>query len=422
MASHQVPRIVAARGEETGAVPRLAEEMHGPILEHLESVLASSVFRNSKRYASVLRYVVLQTLEGRADQLKERTIGIEVFGRMPDYDTSADHVVRSAVAEIRKRLAQYYQGTESSAVRIELQTGSYVPVFRTAADRAAPSTDLHPVRAVDAEVAAIARSGNAPIRGRWTAYAAAGAAALLIIALAAVLWPPAETASALDAFWRPLFSSSHQVLLCVGNLEQGQRYTTPPDAPPITLGDFHRLRSQVMHIADATTLSRIAGFLGSRGEPYRIGSQSEVTFSDLQGSSAVLIGLFNNDWTERLVGKLRFSVERTDRRVIIRDSQNQNRDDWSVDYARRFMQFTKDYALVLRVMDPKTGQMVVTAAGITVFGTQAAGVFLTSENELRKLEKVAPDGWEHKNMEIILSTDVIRGKSGLPSIVATHFW
>jgi len=99
--------------------------------DHLERILASPVFRNSKRYASVLRYVVERALEGNADRLKERTIGVDVFGRPADYDTASDHVVRSAMAEIRKRLAQYYQEDgENSELRIEVQPGSYVPQFR----------------------------------------------------------------------------------------------------------------------------------------------------------------------------------------------------------------------------------------------------------------------------------------------------
>src|SRR5512134_476872 len=98
-------------------VPVLADtpEKRDAVREHLERILVSSVFRNSRRYASVLRYVVERTLDGSADSLKERTIGIEVFGRAPDYDTTTDHAVRSAVAEIRKRLAQYYldEGAEA---------------------------------------------------------------------------------------------------------------------------------------------------------------------------------------------------------------------------------------------------------------------------------------------------------------------
>jgi len=77
---------------------------------------------------------------------------------------------------------------------------------------------------------------------------------------------------------------------------------------------------------------------------------------------------------------------------------------------------------VLRVLDPKTDQMVVTAAGISVFGTLAATAFLTDPDEIQKLSAVAPKGWERMNLEIVLSTEVIRGKSGRPLILATHFW
>jgi hypothetical protein len=66
--------------------------------------------------------------------------------------------------------------------------------------------------------------------------------------------------------------------------------------------------------------------------------------------------------------------------------------------------------------------MVVAAASITVFGTLAAGEFLTSPQEFRKIEAVAPKGWRKMNFELILSTDVTRGKSGHPNIVASYFW
>jgi hypothetical protein len=83
---------------------------------------------------------------------------------------------------------------------------------------------------------------------------------------------------------------------------------------------------------------------------------------------------------------------------------------------------TRDYALVLRMVDPKTEQMVVVAAGITVFGTTAAADFLTNRREMKKLAAVAPAGWENKNMEIVLATDVIRGRSGPATVIAAQFW
>ena len=71
-------------------------------------MLASHHFKNSKRYPALLNYLFLLTVEGQAGKMKERTLGVEVFGRPPDYDTNADPVVRVTAAEIRKKIAQFY--------------------------------------------------------------------------------------------------------------------------------------------------------------------------------------------------------------------------------------------------------------------------------------------------------------------------
>ena len=241
--------------------------------------------------------------------------------------------------------------------------------------------------------------------------------------LAAILLPFVRSQDALDSFWSPVFSSPNPILLCVGNHEGGLHRAPSNNSDSLSVVEFHRLASQMMLVPDAATLSRFAGLLQAKGKRYRVASQSEATFEDLQSGPAVLIGLANNDWTERLVGKLRFTVERRQpRTLIIRDRENPQREDWSLDYDLPYLSVTKDYALVVRVLDPKTEQMVVTAAGISAFGTLAAGEFLTDPQEFRKIERVAPRGWKNKNFEIVLSTDVIRGKSGHPEIVAAHFW
>src|SRR5579885_3511336 len=101
------------------------------IREQMERLLANPLFRNSRRYPSLFRYVVEKTLEGQSDQLKERTLGIEVFGRDPDYDTNVDPVVRATAGEIRKRIAQYYhEPGHDTEIRIDFPPGSYVPEFR----------------------------------------------------------------------------------------------------------------------------------------------------------------------------------------------------------------------------------------------------------------------------------------------------
>src|SRR5258707_10624315 len=95
---------------------------------HLDRVLESSAFRGSRRSQEFLRYVVEHKLADRHAQLKERSIGIDVFQRPSSYDPSEDSIVRVKANDIRKRLAQYYMETNAQ-LRIELPLGSYLPEF-----------------------------------------------------------------------------------------------------------------------------------------------------------------------------------------------------------------------------------------------------------------------------------------------------
>jgi hypothetical protein len=91
----------------------------------MERLLTNSHFSHSRRFPSFLRYVVDQTLSGREETLKERTLGVEIFSRRADYDTASDPIVRVTAAEIRKRIAQYYQDPgHEQELRISLPAGS----------------------------------------------------------------------------------------------------------------------------------------------------------------------------------------------------------------------------------------------------------------------------------------------------------
>src|SRR5579871_2952268 len=132
MSQGQPPGIGAPDGDQ---VIHITEDR---IREELSRVLASHEFRSSKRSQDFLRYVIDNTLSGHADLLKERTIGIDVFGRPTSYDPSEDATVRVKAGEVRKRLDRYYtlEG-RAAAVRIELPPGAYVPEFRSV-ETAAP--------------------------------------------------------------------------------------------------------------------------------------------------------------------------------------------------------------------------------------------------------------------------------------------
>src|SRR5215469_4067771 len=112
---------------EFGTTDELTANM---VRAQLERLVRDDAFRSSKRSVAFLRYVVERTLAGSTDQIKERTVGVEVFGRNPSYDTNTDHIVRTAAAELRKRLAAYYVDEKHrTELRMGLVPGSYVPRF-----------------------------------------------------------------------------------------------------------------------------------------------------------------------------------------------------------------------------------------------------------------------------------------------------
>src|SRR5262249_62074126 len=99
------------------------------VSKELERVLASPGFARNERMSRFLRFVVERHLEGRDPELKESLIAIEVFGRLPGYDSKQDPIVRTEASRLRARLSEYYlaQGKDDSVV-IELPKGGYVPV------------------------------------------------------------------------------------------------------------------------------------------------------------------------------------------------------------------------------------------------------------------------------------------------------
>jgi len=140
----------------------------------LERVLASRGFANAGRLSRLLRHVVEKTLAGEADQLKEYSVGMDVFDRDEKYDPRVDSIVRVEAGRLRSRLDEYY-GIDGTAdpVRISLPRGAYVALF------------AHPTPAPIVEAAAGVATPASP-RRIWTAWAMT--AGLVGITLVVVAW------------------------------------------------------------------------------------------------------------------------------------------------------------------------------------------------------------------------------------------
>lgn len=372
--------------------------------DEVERIAVSPAFRSSKRTCQLLRHVVECALAGNIEDLKERRIGAEVFGRAADYDTNSDHIVRSVAGEVRRRLAQYYaQGGVDSEVRIELLAGSYVPQFRLA-------RDVAPVALPIAHETAKPTSRAA----RWWIVAAA------VVVAAIVLWTVRRDGGPMAEFWGPLDDSSSPVLLCVPS---GGGPDGAEAVPPKTVIEFALAPARRIHINDAMVLAEVTGRLQAQGKAYRLLNRSNATsFRELQSGPFVLIGSLNNEWTLRLTREFRFSFERTADGARVVDRQNPANRSWRVDPNTPIEQMNRDYAIVSRFRDPKTEQTAVILAGIGPWGSLASGEFVTNPEYLKKILAVAPPDWAAKNLQVVISTDVIHGSSGPPNVVASHFW
>lgn len=375
------------------------------VLAQLERILSTPLFQHSKRYPTFLRHVVEQTLRGATDELKERTLGVAVFRRVPEYDTSADPVVRNTASEVRKRLEEYYSMPEHSGeLRIDLPVGAYVPEFRYAVES--------PVPVKEQTVSAPA----APRLRQWMPWASVAVALLAVVGLLAAI--DFERKPAIKLFWMPILQSTDPVLVVADT------WMAPHD-PQADHRDNSGAMREVMDPKVFLNVSeqsaKLASFLGSQGKRVDHELARDVSLAKLRSRPFVLRGAFNNLWTQRAVGSFRFYFQ-LDREPLVRrilDRHAPDRLDWAAPVAANL---AEDYALIARAMEPESGQMMVVIAGLSEKGSAAAMEFVTNPKHLDRFAADAPDGWERRNIELVIKTSLLRGDWGEPRLVATHIW
>jgi hypothetical protein len=392
------------------------------VLAQLDVLTRDEVFRSSRRSVEFLKYVVHATLDGSSDQIKERTIGIEVFGRSSSYDTNLDHVVRTAATELRKRLAIYYGDEKHRAeVRISLVPGSYVPRFTFPPEPHAMAEAVFHEHTFEAELPS---PPSARTRRSRMPLIAAIVAVAMVCAIGYAWFRPVN---AEYAFWKPLLDTPGPVLLAVGAVPNGPP-TSPASsdsqdpAPPLLPAEA----SESVPFADAVTIARVVGVLQSNGKKALIRRESSSSFSDLRQGPVVLIGAFNNEWSLRLTKQLRYTLalDAEKHLIYIRDAKNPNSRVWSwaTNQSRHLMggpgtPVMHDYALISRIRNSETGHMVIVIGGLYVYGTESAGEFLTDPVLMQSIAKAAQGGAGYKNLQIVLETTVTDGTPGPPKVL-----
>ena len=429
--------------------PQTSEDRDA-VLRELKRVLASSHFSSSKRYPALLQYVVENTLEGKSDRLKERTLGVDVFDRPPTYDTNTDTVVRYTAGEVRKRLSLYYhEEGRTSQIRISLPAGSYVPEFQHGPEVSEePGEDPAIVltHATNGHVAAattddlfesgliapsaltvqtfppgteINSGSSSVVLGKRLTYRRlvwlVCAALILAMAITGISWKyrASRSHTALDDFWSPVLHDQRTVLICTGSV------IFAPEKVSGTLTAGKDIQYPFVSMDGASAISHVSGLLQSSGVQAQLKSAGATPLTELREHSFILLGAFNNQWTLRLLAPLRFHFAAEPAESIV--DQMQPRVHWVRDPSLSYSS-ADDYAVVARYRDMTTDSWVVVLAGVGRNGTEAAAEFASSPRYMQMLRDQIGKDFSNRNIEAVLKVSVIDGKTSAPSILAVHSW
>jgi hypothetical protein len=434
----------------------LSEEAKLCIRNDLQEMVNSTPFRTSRQCQDLLHYIVLHSMGGKDESLRERIIGVEVFGRLPDYDQSEDPVVRIRAADVRKRIALYYESTDvvERHLKISIPSGSYRASFefiesgKHLSDRRSPEIVVPPLAEsypISPPVVISSSAESTKSNRAWLTRHRMAALPIVAVVLLSIFYGLVQSTSktAFERFWSPVLKNPNNSLIYVGSnavyslsepflekyrqahrlgkLETMGREILVPLGPNdiVTGNDLIPIRDTYVTVGDVAATARIASFLSLRKKAYDMRFGGDISVGDLRERPAILIGAFNNSWTLEMTDNLRF--------VFAYGYQIQDRFDsqksWKADPSSTVdPNFTEDYAIISRILNSKTGEILITAAGIGQAGTRAAGEFLTSPNAMNSVMLRAPDGWEKKNMQIVLHTTVINSSPGRADVIATYYW
>jgi hypothetical protein len=201
--------------------------------------------------------------------------------------------------------------------------------------------------------------------------------------------------------------------------------------PPQELNgaDMVPVVNQYVGFGDMIAGTEVASMLARKTKTVRVRLASDVAFADLRQSSALLIGAFTNRWTMELEQAWRFQFRRSaEQRTVIVDTVNDPKST-SAEFARQWgfsanddTSASTDYILVCRIPNASSRGVLIVAAGVRQFGTEAAGRLLVDSEQLGGILRKLPAKWEGKKVQLVMRTRVIGNAPAEPELVAWNVW
>jgi hypothetical protein len=427
----------------------------------LNEITEGPAFKGSPRSAQFLEYVIWQSAVGKVADLKERTIGIELFGRTPTYDTGEDAIVRVTASDVRKRLVQHYRGVgNASEFQIRLPSGGYLPeLIRTpkiGTDGLATqrSVDERPVETPVQGFALWERPNN-QTSANWKHWILPilGIIALTVGIALTIVNRPGPTASSGKrvassdtAPWTTLFDGSRRVLIIASdpNIEEIQRMShsslslsdyanqsyLPPGASTLSPAEIgfmkDILRGNKISSFDGSIIANLALLMTPGRNRLLVRAARDLRVKDLQtDENLVFLGSpRSNPWTSMFdpVLDFRFAFDTQTQREFIRNVHTRKGE--SNEYVPTAGGFDtgESFALISVFHNPGYGGRVLIIAGASGEGTEAAGDLVADPARWAAALQachIARDA-SRQSLQILLHLETMAGSSSTVNTVACH--
>ncbi|QOY89133.1 hypothetical protein [Paludibaculum fermentans] len=431
MAQKATPDPVPSSASSNAASP------DAEVLFELRQVLESSEFAGSERGRTLLVYLVENALSGGLERLKERTIGIEIFGRDASYDTGQDAIVRVSANSVRKRLQAYYSRVPAaSRVRIVLPAGTYVPEFQRVVEE--PVDVPGPAEVPQGPTA---RPPNAFLSKMRLSFALV----VLVLACAVLGYQNWKFRSAVAVSVRPdvlpwsgfAGRADAGIILTDANftLHKSFSHREMTLAEYSSLDWLYELKAQApamlplsgvpyTSVASAVTASRIAILLDRWGVTSFVRSARNMQVDDFkEDRPMILLGSApSNPWVELIHDRLNFHVSVDVVRGMQLVLNRSPRQGEQASYVPTAQNQTAGVAYAVVALMPNLANKgpILLIAGTNANATQAAGEFLTDLPLLRSElagRKILP-GRKVQKMELLLRVDCMNSGASRSEVVA----
>ncbi len=437
--------------------------------QHLKEVIEGAAFKASQRSGQFLKYIVDQAIAGHFESLKERVIGIELFGRSPTYDTGEDAIVRVTASDVRKRLLQHYgKDGATSDFRISLPLGAYIPEIARRTRSSANGNLHHSGSEAESEQVAdmphpVLLQGpvHAPLNEVFVESSRPGRRAriprlffiaalctLALIAPAVIAWNRYSVVKAVprsSLLWSAFFRSPHstQIITSDPNMAEIDGFTGVqlsvsdyanhnyiPDPSKLTPEEINLCRNILRGDKAAAIDVPIAVYIGqialASSREVSVHAARSIQIQDLASEdNFVFLGSpRSNPWSALFSDQLdfRFVFDPKTKTEFIRNERPRPQEASAYVPTAPGWQTGRTVATVALVKNPDQAGQVLLVAGATGEGTAAAGNFITDAARMNATLKNCgvKNSGEVQYWQLLLQLNAMAGAPSNVDVVACH--